>query len=241
MRRDFKLLIFDWDGTLMDSAAQIVACMQSALADMRVDPLADDVIRNIIGLGLAQAMQTLLPHHTEQVREQVSLHYRRHFLACGKEALRFFPGVAEALATLHADGYLLAVATGKGRQGLHKALHDTGVNALFATSRCAEETRSKPHPQMLFEILQELDVAPADALMIGDTEYDLEMANAAGMAGIAVTCGVHSHERLMLHKPVACLEMIAELPAWLHKAATAWPSTQADSPRHSSECEFRNV
>lgn len=211
----YPLLVFDWDGTLMDSEARIVSCISASLADLGLPALEKSAIRNIIGLGLREAVDRLLPGSDATLHERLAERYRFHFLDTAHAPSMLFPGVRETLQRLHEQGYLLAVATGKGRQGLNSVLEETGCADLFHITRCADECHSKPHPQMLLEIMQDLAVEPRDTLMIGDTEYDMHMANNAGTAALAVTCGVHARERLLECAPLACLESITELPAWL--------------------------
>ena len=215
MRNNFKLLVFDWDGTLMDSEAQIVAAMNAAIADLNLEPLPHRTISNIIGLGLHEAINTLLPGRDAQFYAQLTARYRQHFLFSEIAQAPLFNGAEQTLRRLHADGFMLAVATGKGRQGLNRVLTDTGLTELFHASRCADETSSKPHPQMLLEIMEQLDVTADETLMIGDTEYDLQMARNAGVASIGVSYGVHDDERLLQLEPLVLLHDIATLPGWL--------------------------
>ena len=171
-------------------------------------------MRNIIGLGLTQALKTLYPDESTERRLQLVERYRKHFLELDATPTPLFPGVAAGLEKLRAQGYLLAVATGKARRGLNRALDETGMRPLFASSRCADETQSKPHPQMLHEILDETGVAPARALMVGDTVYDMEMARQAQVAGLAVSYGVHARERLLECGARACVDSFPEVYAW---------------------------
>jgi len=213
MQRAFELLVFDWDGTLMDSAAHIVASMHNAVRDVGLEPLSDDSVSNLIGLGLKEAIETLLPEQDKDIRQAVFDRYRYHFLA--DDPTQPFDGAEDILAVLNDEGYLLAVATGKGRPGLERVLESTGFGQYFVETRCADETCSKPHPQMLNEIMEVLDVPPDRTLMIGDTEYDMQMANAAGVAPLAVDYGVHDRDRLMQCNPLGYLMSIRELPDWL--------------------------
>lgn len=211
----FPLLVFDWDGTLMDSEARIVGCMQAAIADSGLPALESAAIRNIIGLGLREALEQLFPGCAESVRQRMVERYRYHFLGGYHAASPLFPGARETLTALRERGYLLAVATGKGRQGLESVLRETGCRHLFDATRCADESFSKPHPQMLLDIMDELDVPPQATLMIGDTEYDMRMAANAGAQALAVSYGVHERERLLQCGPLDCLDSIGALPAWL--------------------------
>ncbi len=211
----FRLLVFDWDGTLMDSQGRIVACLARALEETGLPPLAPERLSNVIGLGLPEAARQLLPHVPESVVERFIAAYRRHYLSDKGEATPLFPGARETLQALHEAGFLLAVATGKSRRGLARSLEETGCGDLFLASRCADECFSKPHPQMLQDIMTDLDTPPEQTLMIGDTEYDLLMAANAGTASVAVSYGVHERERLLSHNPLACLDAIEEILPWL--------------------------
>ncbi|WP_455211031.1 HAD-IA family hydrolase [Kaarinaea lacus] len=213
MRKSYELLIFDWDGTLINSEANIVSCMKAAMGDLQLPVLSDSEIKNIIGLGLKEALTTLYPDIDTNTANQLTDRYRYHFLT--SEPSDPFQGVTETLNQLSDAQYFMAVATGKGRKGLDKALSTTGYSALFHTSRCADETRSKPHPQMLHEILDVLGVEPENALMVGDTEYDIDMANNAGMDSIAVTYGVHDRQRLVQCNPTTMIDAFDELLVWL--------------------------
>lgn len=211
----YKLLIFDWDGTLMDSVAKIVDCLKVAGTEVGFESRPESELRNVIGLGLREALSKLYPEETETMIETMAGHYRRQYLDINPTPSPLFPGVKELLETLDNHGYWLAVATGKGRQGLDQVLDDSGLRGRFHTTRCASETFSKPHPRMLEEILEQTGLDADDALMIGDTEYDLEMANNAGMASLGVSYGVHSVERLLKHKPITCLEDVSQLHPFL--------------------------
>ena len=213
--KDFQLLVFDWDGTLVDSEGRIVACMEAAFQDLDLTPLPRDQLRDVIGLGLAEAVARLLPRADESLRRRFVERYRHHYLARSGAPTPLFPGARRTLERLAADGYLLAVATGKSRRGLARSLEETGCAHLFAVTRCADECFSKPHPQMLQEIMTDLDTPPERTLMIGDTEYDLLMARNAGVPRIGVSYGVHGRERLLRHAPLVCLDRIEALPPWL--------------------------
>ncbi len=213
MQKTYELVVFDWDGTLMDSEAHIVTSMQHALKDLDLPVLSREKIRDIIGLGLREAILRLLPGCEEDVLSAIIDRYRYHFFT--DDPCEPFMGAEQVLQHLHEAGYLLAVATGKGRQGLDRVLQNTGFSQYFAETRCADEAHSKPHPQMLLEIMDILDVDADRTLMVGDTEYDLEMANAARTAAVGVDYGVHTRERLMACSPLACLSSITELPEWL--------------------------
>lgn len=199
----------------MDSEAHIVSCIKAAIADIGLSSLETEAIRNIIGLGLREAINRLFPGSNDQLHQRLAERYRYHFLKDGQTPSTLFPGAKETLEALYTQGYLLAVATGKGRHGLNQVLAETGCGDLFHATRCADETLSKPHPQMLLDIMERLDVPACATLVIGDTEYDMHMANNAGAGAVAVSYGVHTRERLLQCGPLACLDSISELPAWL--------------------------
>ncbi len=208
------LLIFDWDGTLMDSTRQIVAAMQAAARDLGLPGRSERAIQDIIGLGLKEAMERLYPALAPDRYPALLAAYRRHWFGPANDS-RLFPGAGETLQRLHRQGYLLAVATGKGRPGLDRVLAETGLAGLFAATRCADETLSKPDPRMVQEILALTGTPPERALVIGDTEHDMRMACNAGVARVAATYGVHDCDRLRPYRPLVCLDDITELPAWL--------------------------
>ena len=214
MQQQIELVIFDWDGTLIDSQANIVQCLQWMIRDCDLPERNEDELSNIIGLGLYEALNTLFPESDPQDYPQMVDRYRYHFFSSDPSVP--FPGAKEVLSHLSNNDYLLAVATGKGRRGLDKALDNTGFGQWFHATRCADETRSKPHPQMLEEILDELGIEPQRAVMIGDTEYDLQMAKNAGVHGIGVSYGVHDNERLQQCEPVAIIDEIGALLNWLN-------------------------
>ena len=211
----FRLLVFDWDGTLMDSEARIVDCMRSALADHGCDALPTESIRDIIGLGLKEAIQKLLPEAELALREQIAERYREHFLGLNNTPSSLFSGAEDTLRLLAEKGYLLAVATGKGRSGLNRALASTGLGPLFRATRCADESFSKPHPEMLLQIMTELGASGRETLMIGDTEYDMQMAANAGAYGLGVSYGVHPADRLLRPRVLGCVDSVVQIPGWL--------------------------
>jgi phosphoglycolate phosphatase len=224
----YDLLVFDWDGTLMDSAARIVASMRKAFAELDLVPPPPAAARNVIGLGLSHAVTQLAPYADEVLLGRIIERYRTHYLELDDTPTPLFPGAAEVVAGLGAEGYLLAVATGKSRRGLDQALTQTGLGVHFHATRSADETFSKPHPQMLLELLDELGVRAERALMIGDTEYDLLTARNAGVDALAVCYGAHEPERLLALEPLACLSAIDALPGWL--AARADTITTKETP-----------
>ena len=214
----FSLLVFDWDGTLVDSAQAIVEALQAACADLGLAPPTDERARHIIGLGLKDALRYAVPHVAETDYRRLVERYRVHFLA-RDDSMALFPGVIEGLEDLQRAGFLLAIATGKSRRGLERALDQMGVRRFFVASRCADEGYSKPHPGMLQAVMEELVMAPNETLMIGDTTHDLEMAFNAGVRAVGVSYGAHPKPQLLAAKPLACLDSAADLFAWLNANA----------------------
>ncbi len=211
----WRLIVFDWDGTLMDSQARIVASLRAAARDIAAPERSDSELADVIGLGLVEALQQLFPELEPADQTQLVERYRHHFLVAEPTPTRLFDGVGELLAQLEAAGYLLAVATGKARRGLDRVLAETGLKGRFHATRCADESRSKPHPQMLLEVMELTGVAAHETVMVGDTVYDLEMARHAGTASVGVSWGVHAVERLQGCAPLACIDRWDELPALL--------------------------
>jgi phosphoglycolate phosphatase len=210
----YDLIVFDWDGTLMDSAAAIVTSLQGACRDLDLPVPDDERARYIIGLGLHDALSHILPGLDAAQYPRVAERYRHHFLALDG-GTTLFPGIAEIVASLHGAGYQLAIATGKSRRGLARALAATGLESYFHASRCADEGHTKPHPGMLQAVMHELAAASDRTLMIGDTTHDLEMARAAGVAALGVAYGAHARDALQACGPLACVASVAELRDWL--------------------------
>lgn len=221
MRTDYELIVFDWDGTLMDSAGRIVTCMQRAAADLAIAVPAPALVREIIGLGLAEAMARLFPDLPLSDHDRLVDAYRGHWLGAELPSSVLFPGAVELIEGLHRRGLRLAVATGKSRRGLDHSLAETGLAPWFPITRCADETLSKPHPQMLLEILTDWDTDPSAALVVGDTEYDMQMAANAGVAAVGVAHGVHAAERLLAHGALRCFDDLTQLARWLEGPAGA--------------------
>jgi len=214
--REFDTLIFDWDGTLSDSVGHIVSAMRAAAQDADMPVPTSTAVRGIIGLGLPEAVADLYPHESDARRlAAVVDSYRQQYRAQEAQPVLLFPGVREALDAWRAEGYRLAVATGKGRGGLERMLRSHDLLDYFDATRCADETASKPHPRMLREILQQLDGAPSRALMVGDSSFDLDMATQAGMGSIGVTYGAQSREQLLRCKPLHLIDEFVELAGWL--------------------------
>lgn len=217
-RRQFDLIVFDWDGTLMDSTATIVTCIQAAAKDLGLPVPDSKKASYVIGLSLQDAMQTVLPDLDPKYYPHMVERYRYHYLTKDK-GLTLFDGVRDMLAELSQQGYFLAVATGKSRVGLNRALDTANLLSVFDATRCADETFSKPHPAMLQELTRELGQDMQRTVMIGDTTHDLQMALNAGAAGIAVHYGAHAGSELEALNPMFSANSVAELHAWLTENA----------------------
>lgn len=184
-------------------------------------PVREDAsIRNIIGLGLPEAIRQLYPEIERGQLNRLRESYSRHFIATDIEPSGLFPKVEQTLENLKSSGYTLAVATGKSRRGLNRVFRERPWGQYFSTSRCADETQSKPHPQMIHELLEETGIDAQRALMVGDTEFDMEMARAAGIDRVAVSYGVHETQRLTPYDPVLVVDELSELDHWLGSAGT---------------------
>ena len=203
-----QLIIFDWDGTLMDSIDKIVLCMQQAAKNQQHTVPAEQAVKNIIGLSLLKAMQQLFPTLLLTQQELLVEAYREQYNSMHHINTPFYDGIAELLTNLKAQGYILAVATGKGRNGLNRMMQKTNTEHLFSATVCADESNSKPDPLMIHSLLKELNVSPCNALMVGDSSYDLDMAANAGVKSLGVSYGVHGREKLMLSNPVAVVDCL---------------------------------
>ena len=212
--QQYDLIVFDWDGTLIDSTGLIASCLQQACRDLALPVPAPEQARAVIGLGLNEAMAQLLPELPTSEHGHVAERYRAHFFAHDHQPL-LFAGVPQLFAALHASGYRLAVATGKSRRGLDRDLELTGMGTWFHASRCADESFSKPHPAMLLELMDSMGANPERTLMVGDTTHDLQMAANAKVGAVAVNHGTQPAESLLALAPLACLSSIAELGKWL--------------------------
>lgn len=217
-KKQFDFIVFDWDGTLMDSTATIVKCIQASAKDLGL-PIPDErAAAFVIGLSLSDAMQAVMPDVDPKYYPKMVERYRYHYLAKDHE-LPLFPGVREMLSELSHEGYFLAVATGKSRVGLNRALHSANLLSSFDATRCADETFSKPHPAMLQELTRELGQDMKRTLMIGDTTHDLQMAANAGAASVAVEYGAHDASFLHELAPMYSAKTVEELHVWLSQYA----------------------
>lgn len=211
MKDRFDLIIFDWDGTLADSVDWIVHCLKVAAERQSLDVPDDQAIKNIIGLSIQNALAELFPEIKGQDQEQFIACYSQLFFAREITEKDLFSGVNEMLLQLRSQGYKLAVATGKGRAGLDKAMNGVGLHEFFDVTRCANETASKPNPLMLDEIITEMQVSRERVVFIGDSNHDLQMAENAGISAIAVLCGANSKTQLSSYQSIACLQQTTEL------------------------------
>ena len=214
MPKRFELLVFDWDGTLMDSAEAIVEALQAACTDLALPIPSDENARFIIGMSLRDALAHILPELDESEHPRVAERYRHHFLL-RDGATTLFPGARDTIQELHTRGFLLGIATGKSRRGLDRALQATGLAQYFHATRCADEGYCKPHPGMLTELMNTIGAAPHKTLMIGDTSHDMAMARSADVERVGVAYGAHAGDALAPYEPLACCHSMSELREWL--------------------------
>jgi phosphoglycolate phosphatase len=211
----YQLVIFDWDGTLLDSISSIVACTQATMEELGEGQVEESVIRSAIGLGLRETVDRFAPCCSDELYGRIVQVYRRRWFGTYIHQPRLFPGTREVLRELGDGDYLLAVATAKSRRGLNEDLAKTGLIETFQATRTVDEAHSKPHPQMILDILGELGVAASESLMVGDTTHDLQMAHSAGSAAAAVLTGSHDRAELSQASPLVYFDDLRELPAWL--------------------------
>ena len=214
MAKRYDLIVFDWDGTVMDSTAVIARSIQAASRDLDLPVPSDEVARHVIGLGLDQALSYAVPECEPHRHPDLVARYRHHFFSQEND-MPLFEGAEELIRELRDDGYYLAVATGKNRIGLDRALQNSNMAHYFHITRTADKTASKPDPTMLHEIMEELDVSATRALMVGDTTHDLQMAINAGVASLAMTHGAHPPDQLLELRPIAMLDDFDDLREWL--------------------------
>ena len=215
MTNTIKLLIFDWDGTLSDSVSRIAECMQMAAAQHQLPIPSHQQAANIVGLGLSQAVKSLFPNADNPLIASISQSYSAHYRAKATGPADFFPHVKEVLQQLKDQGYLLAVATGKSHAGLERELLASDLESFFHATRCADQTASKPDPLMLEQLLDQFKLSAEQAIMVGDTTYDMEMAKNANMPRLAVSYGAHSVERLASYQPIACIDCFSDIKNYL--------------------------
>ena len=210
----FDLIAFDWDGTLYDSTRLIVRCIQAAVIDVGGAKPTENDAAWVIGLGLAEALARAAPDVPKEKYAELGARYRYHYLQ-HQDDLVLFDGVLQMLDALRARGHKLAVATGKSRRGLNEALKSVALRDRFDASRTADETFGKPHPRMLLELMEELDVPAERTLMIGDTTHDLQLATNAGCASVGVSYGAHEPSSFDEFKPLFVADSVPALEAWL--------------------------
>jgi phosphoglycolate phosphatase len=214
MSKRYDLIVFDWDGTVMDSTSVISGSIQAACRDLGFAVPSDETARHVIGLGLDQALQYAVPELTDTLRPDLVARYRHHFLS-QDAAIPLFDGARETIAELHGAGYWLGVATGKNSNGLNRAMESSGLKAYFHATRTADRTFSKPNPAMLLELMDELGVSAERTLMVGDTTHDVQMAQNAKVDVVAMGHGAHPPEQLRELNPLALVDDFAELRSWL--------------------------
>ncbi|MBA6232196.1 MULTISPECIES: HAD-IA family hydrolase [unclassified Colwellia] len=207
----YKLVIFDWDGTLMDSVDRIVFSMQASAIALALEPPCYQQAKQIIGLSLPKAIKTLFPSLHEAQIQQFTEQYKHQYVEVNTTPTPLFNYALELLVNLKKEKKLLAVATGKARAGLQRVWQASDTEHFFHASRCADESISKPDPDMINSLLKELHIQKHEAVMIGDTSFDLEMAQRAGVDSIGVTYGVHDDEVLSKFQPKAIVDSLAEL------------------------------
>lgn len=213
-KKPYDLLVFDWDGTLIDSTAAIAQAILGAADDIGTPVPDRSLASHVIGLGLAQALARVVPYLPPERIGDFAARYRAHY-SSSENTIRLFDGAVEMLDTLHERGVRMAIATGKSRAGLDRALKNVGLQWHFASVRCADQTHPKPHPAMLRELAQELDVDLANMLMIGDTSHDLQMAASAGVPAVGVAYGAHPRAELERLQPLAVFDSLVALRDWL--------------------------
>ncbi|MFZ2403739.1 MAG: HAD-IIIA family hydrolase [Methylobacter sp.] len=211
MKNKFDLIIFDWDGTLIDSIDWIVHCLQTAGQQCSCGIPEAQAAKDVIGLSITNACAKLFPGVDDETLTQLTVCYQQTYLSRQLSREDLFPGVYDMLVELKQDGYQLAVATGKTRTGLQEALQATETEELFCITRCSDETASKPDPLMLHQIMQHTQAANERSLMVGDSTHDLQMAMNAQISAIAVSCGAHPEDILQQYNPLLCLQQPAEL------------------------------
>lgn len=212
--RRFDLIAFDWDGTLFDSTAIIVRCIQRAVADVGGAVPSDRAASYVIGMGLMEALAHAAPDVPREKYEALGNRYRYHYIA-HQDDLCLFEGVLPLLADLRERHHWLAVATGKSRRGLDQVLDTVQLKGMFDGSRTADETAGKPHPRMLHELMREFGTDPERTLMIGDTTHDLQMAKNAGCASVGVSYGAHEPSEFHTLGPLHVAHSVQDLHAWL--------------------------
>ena len=212
--RRFDLIVWDWDGTLANSTGMITEAFVTAAAQVGLPTVPAENVTNIIGLGLKESIHAVYGDIAPELAQKLAQQYSANYYA-GEQAIPLFEGAKDTIIELHRKGYKVAVATGKGRRGLNLALQHSGLGQYFQATKTVDECFSKPHPQMLDELMEEFVATPERTLMIGDTSYDLQMAANAGVPAVAVTFGAQSREQLLAYNPIQMFNQFKDLSAWL--------------------------
>lgn len=210
----FNMVVFDWDGTILDSTGSITRAIRTACVDAGLADPGEGIASYVIGLGLQDALRHCAPGASDEQVVKLVESYRRSYLSTDHE-LSLFSGVVPLLEALNQTNIICTVATGKSRQGLNRAFDHSDTGRYFAASRCADECHSKPHPQMLIELMDEFNLEPHEVVMIGDTTHDLNMAKAAGTHAISVRSGAHPPELLKEIPHLESFHSINEAAPWL--------------------------
>lgn len=211
----YQLIMFDWDGTLMDSAQKIANCLHASAQEVGLPAVTDQRAKSIIGLGLDDAMNELWPNTPSATVSRLVAAYKHHFVHVDQTQQGIFEGVVDGLTELNKSGAFLAVATGKSRVGLQRVLDDYDFHDYFVVTKCADETRSKPHPQMVNEILEYTSIERINSIMIGDTSFDMQMAASAKVDGLGVSYGVHAEDEIKNAGAVDVVHSFDEVVGWL--------------------------
>ena len=218
MQNNYDLIVFDWDGALANSTQLIVDSICQGSQDVGLPVPSQEAASGIIGLGFREACYALFGQIPDDVLANITARYT-YYYGEGENDIPLFDGATEVVAHLAEKGIALGVATGKGRRGLNRALARSGIEHHFVATRCVDECHSKPHPQMILELMDEVAATPQRTLMVGDTSFDLQMAQNAGVARVGVTFGAHPKQRLLAHEPLACFDVFSDLALWLKQHA----------------------
>ena len=216
--RRYRFLVFDWDGTLVDSTTMIAEALRSACLDLDIDVPELDTARHVIGLGLVDSLRHVAPTLAPERYRDLAARYRHHYIA-GEAAIPLFAGMHALLAELDGAGFLLGVATGKSRAGLDRQLEQHRLSRRFVATRCADEGFPKPNPDMLLHLMRHMGTDPKETLMIGDTTHDVELARNAGVCAVAVSYGAHPTASLAEGGALAVVHSVEELRVWLGENA----------------------
>lgn len=215
LKNNYSFIIFDWDGTLMDSTARIVSSMQATAREVQLPEPSEAAVKSIIGLSMKAVMDKMFPTADEKLRQELFEIYRYQYVEGDKTPTPLFKGTLALLEWLKSQQIPIAIATGKARAGLQRVLKEVELTDYFDFSICADEAESKPHPEMVEYLLKQSNKQPTDALILGDSVHDMKMANNAGVASVAVTSGANTYSELDIHQPKAILPSVCHLQEWL--------------------------